>query len=132
MLPLSFPTRWRLAGIILLFAVLGVAMAPELWPWLSGGGTRLPNDKLMHGVTFAFLAIWYSGQYPRRSYWLLILGLFVFGAFIEVCQSFVTYRTAEAADLAADALGVLVGIAIALAGLGGWSMRFESWISRRG
>jgi len=131
MLPLSYPTRWRFAGIFLLLAVLAVAMAPAFWPWLGAGGSRLFVDKWMHGFTFVLLAIWYAGQYERRYYGWLILGLLVFGGLIEICQSMVTYRTAELADFFADALGVLVGILIAVAGLGGWSLRFESWLKDR-
>ncbi len=44
----------------------------------------------------------------------------------------VTYRSAETADFAADALGVGVGVVVAMFGIGGWSLRFEEWISGRG
>ena len=131
MLPLSYPTRWRFAGIFLLLAVLAATMAPEFWPWMRVGGTGLLVDKWVHGFTFAFLATWYAGQYDRRHYGWLVLGLLVFGGFIEVCQSMVTYRTAELADFVADALGIMTGILIAIAGLGGWSLRFESWLMDR-
>ena len=132
MLPLSYPARWRIAGITLLVIVLAAAMAPEFWPWMNRGGSVLQADKWGHALTFALLAVWYSGQYSRRSYGWLIVGLLVFGAFIEICQSLVTYRTAETADFAADALGVFAGIMVAIAGLGGWSLRFERWLKQRG
>ena len=132
MLPLSYPARWRIAGIALLLIVLAAAMAPEIWPWMNRGGSVLLADKWAHALTFAMLAVWYSGQYGRRSYGWLIGGLLIFGALIEVCQSAVTYRTAETGDFVADALGVFVGISVALAGLGGWSQRFESWLKNRG
>ena len=131
MLPLSYPNRWRIAGIALLLIVLGSTLAPEFGPWRYRG-SELLNDKWAHGITFALLAIWSTGHYGRHSYWRLVGGLLVFGAFIEVCQSLLTYRTAETADFAADALGVLAGMLIAMAGLGGWSLRFESWVRRFG
>ncbi len=131
MLPLSYPNHWRIAGIALLLIVLGGTLAPELGPWRYRG-SELLNDKWAHGITFALLAIWYTGQYGRRSYWRLVSGLLVFGAFIEFCQSLLTYRSAETADFAADAFGVLAGMLIAMAGLGGWSLRFESWVRRFG
>jgi VanZ family protein len=84
----------------------------------------------MHGFTFAALAVWYSGQYARRSYGWLALGLFIFGALIEACQSMVTYRTAEMADLIADVLGIAVGILIEQMGVGGWSLQAEEWLRR--
>jgi len=131
MLPLSYPSRWRVAGIFLLLSVLGVTLAPELWPWMGGGGSYwILSDKWMHGFTFVALAVWYSGQYARRSYGWLALGLLIFGALIEACQSMVTYRTAEMADLIADVLGIAVGILIALMGAGGWSLQAEKWLRR--
>jgi hypothetical protein len=132
MLPLRYPLRWRIAGILLLTGVLGAALAPEIWPWMGGGGPDwLLADKWMHGFTFTALALWFSGQYARRSYWWLAIGLSVFGSMIEASQSLVTYRTAETADLVADLLGIAAGFAIALSGAGGWSLRVESWLRRR-
>ena len=84
------------------------------------------SDKWLHGIMFASMVVWYSGQYARRSYWFLALGLLAFGLLIEFCQSLVSYRTADSGDLIADILGILVGLAIALVGLGGWSARVES------
>lgn len=132
MLPLRYHTRWRIAGIFLLMGVFGVAIAPDIWPWSGGLGRGwFLSDKWMHGFTFTALAIWYSGQYARRSYWWLATGLLVFGAFIEACQSMVTYRTAESGDLIADVLGITAGILIALSGIGGWSLRVEKWLDRQ-
>lgn len=131
MLPLSYPNRWRIAGIALLVIVLAGTLAPEFGA-LKGRGSDLLNDKWAHGITFTLLAVWYAGQYDRHYYWRLVTGLLLFGAFIEFCQSLLTYRTAETADFAADALGVFVGVLIALSGLGGWSLRFERWVHRFG
>mgnify|MGYP006091892711 FL=1 len=132
MLPLQYQRRWNIAGVLLLIAVLTGAMAPPLFLW---SGTGLPSlmlfDKWLHGITFASMVVWYSGQYARRSYWLLALGLLAFGLLIEFCQSLVSYRTAESGDLIADILGILVGLGIALVGLGGWSARVESWLQSK-
>jgi len=131
-LPLQYQRRWKIAGVLLLIAVLTVAMAPPLFPWLGTGSPLLMlSDKWLHGITFASMVVWYSGQYARRSYWLLALGLLAFGLLIEFCQSLVSYRTAESGDLIADILGILVGLAIALVGLGGWSARVESWLQSK-
>ncbi|MDE0755438.1 MAG: VanZ family protein [Woeseiaceae bacterium] len=132
MLPLQYQRRWKIAGVLLLIAVLTVAMAPPLFPWPGTGSPWLMlSDKWQHGITFASMVVWYSGQYARRSYWLLALGLLAFGLLIEFCQSLVSYRTAESGDLIADILGILVGLAIALVGLGGWSARVESWLQSK-
>jgi len=128
-LPLQYQRRWKIAGVLLLIAVLAAAMAPELFPTSA---TSAPwsnlSDKWLHGITFAFMAIWYSGQFARQSYWMVGLGLLAFGLLIEFCQSLVTYRTAETGDLIADILGILAGLTMALVGLGGWSARVETWL----
>jgi len=126
MLPLNYPVRWRIAGVLLLLAVMAFAMAP-----VSNGPDWNVSDKWAHGVTFAILAIWYSGQYSRRAYVWVAVGLMTFGALIEYGQSMLTYRTAEFADLTANLLGVLAGITIALVGIGGWSLRVERWLQKR-
>ncbi len=133
MLPLSYPGRWRFAGLLLLIGVLGFAMMPALFPWSGDSGPRwLPlSDKWLHGITFAFLAVWYSGQFARRSYGWLAVALVAFGGLIEVCQSLVSYRTAETGDLIADILGVGCGLILALIGAGGWSLRAEDWMQKK-
>lgn len=130
MLPLRYTRRWRLAGALFLLIVLGSTLMPAWWFW-----SELPRaalfaaDKWLHGITFALLAIWFSGQYARRSYWRIALGLIVFGLLIEFCQRMVSYRTAEFADLVADIAGMFAGLAIGALGAGGWSLRFEQWLA---
>ncbi|MGI9202573.1 MAG: VanZ family protein [Woeseiaceae bacterium] len=133
MLPLSYPGRWKIAGALLLLGVLAVAMMPALFPWPDKPGVRWLqlSDKWLHGITFAFLAVWYSGQFARRSYGWLAMALIAFGGLIEFCQSLVSYRTAETGDLIADVLGIGGGLIIAFIGAGGWSLRAEDWIQRK-
>jgi len=132
MLPLSYPAGWRIASYFLMAAVLGIALAPEIWPWGDRPGHDwYLSDKWMHGLTFAGLTIWYSGQYARASYWRFAFGLLLFGALIEVCQSMTTYRTAETSDLIADILGIGAGILVALTVAGGWSLKLERWLQNR-
>ena len=132
MLPLRHTRRWRIAGLILLLLVLVATLMPAVWVSKRAFLTWFVYvDKWLHGITFVILAIWFAGQYRRRSYWRIGLGLMAFGVLIEACQRLVTYRSAEWFDLAADAAGIGVGLAIALAGLGGWSLRFEQWLQDR-
>ena len=132
MLPLRYAHRWQLAGIVILSLVFASALIPSIWPddrqfqpWL------VDADKLMHTVTFVFLAVWFSGQFRPRSYWRIGAGLIAFGALIELAQRFISYRSAEWLDLVADTLGIVVGLLIATAGLGGWSLRLEHWCAHR-
>ena len=131
MLPLRFHSRWRLAGVALLLAVLAGALLPA---WLMPKvpvRTFLELDKWLHGIVFLFLAVWFTGQYARHAYWALGLGLLAFGALIEICQYFTVTRAAEVDDLYADAIGITLGLMIGLGGAGGWSLRMERWWLQR-
>lgn len=128
MLPLRYTRSWQVAGILVLIGVLVAALSPAM-PEMQQ--TKWLTDKSLHGLTFAFLTVWFSGQYARRSYWHLALGMLAFGGLIEVCQRMLTYRSAEAMDLVADAIGVAAGLLVALAGAGGWSLRLEHWLHAR-
>lgn len=130
MLPLSYPRRWKIAGFLLLIAVLAAAVAPAINPG-SHTARWLPiSDKWLHGITFAILAVWYSGQFAKSAYWRIAIGLVVFGGFIEFCQSLVSYRTAETGDFIADVTGIVVGLTISMVGLGGWSVKAEHWMQK--
>ena len=129
MLPLRFAGRWRAAGFLLLVFVLVATLMPAYWifPTKREFLTWFVHvDKWLHSLTFVFLAIWFAGQYRPRSYWRIALGLIAFGVLIEACQRLVTYRSADWFDILADAAGIAVGLGIALAGLGGWSLRVEN------
>ena len=128
MLPLRHEKRWRLAGIVLLLAVLVATITPTLW--LPSSTKILLADKWLHLLTFTFLSLWFTGQYARRSYMRLVVGLTAFGVLIEVGQGMISYRSAEWLDLVADIAGIGIGLCIAIAGLGGWSLRFEQWLER--
>lgn len=134
MLPLHYARRWRIASAALLTLVLAVTIMPVVWLWPDRARMVLwieHLDKVAHAGTFAILALWFAGQYRRRSYWRIAVGLLAFGALIEICQRFVGYRAAEWPDLGADAIGIIVGLTIATAGAGGWCQLIEAWYIRR-
>ncbi|MEX2495348.1 MAG: VanZ family protein [Woeseia sp.] len=116
----------------MLLLVCVATLTPAVWFMPDMRHTSsLYADKWFHGITFVFLTVWFSGQYRRSSWWRLAAGMLAFGALIEVCQQMLSYRSAESLDLAADAAGVAVGLLIAWAGAGGWSLRIEQWIAAR-
>jgi len=132
MLPLRFARRWRSASLFLLVAVLAATLMPAVWFWDDRRSflSWITNiDKWLHALTFAFLAVWFAGLYRPGSYWRIAVGLLLFGALIEFCQSFVTYRTAEWFDLFADAAGIAAGLMAAFAGLNVWCVRLEAWLA---
>jgi len=134
MLPLNHSRQWRIASIAMLLLVLASALMPAVWfldekasvlSWLDHA------DKWLHASTFLVLSLWFAGQYRPRSYWRIALGLMVFGLFIEFCQRLVSYRMADWADVGANTIGIVVGLLVALAGLGGWCLRVENWHAAR-
>jgi glycopeptide antibiotics resistance protein len=130
MLPLQFARYWWIAGIVLLVLVLAAMLMPAVWifPTKRDFLAWFVNvDKWLHGIIFVFLAVWFSGQYRPQHYWRIGVGLILFGVLIEACQRLVTYRSADVFDIAADAGGIAIGLVIASAGLGGWSV----WVENR-
>lgn len=83
-----------------------------LWGTLrpsEDGVSSLPlNDKQIHALAFAGLVLPMSFV-PNTSLWRLALGAAFFGAAIELIQP--TFgRSAEWADLAADIVGIALGL----------------------
>jgi VanZ family protein len=133
MLPLRHARRWQFAGFAVLVSVLAATLLPAIWFMQEMRDPRIAHsDKWIHAITFMLLTIWFSGQYAKRSYWRIAAGMLAFGAFIEVCQrTLTTYRSGEMLDLVADAVGILAGLLVAWAGVGGWSLKVEQWIAAR-
>ncbi|MCH9692976.1 MAG: VanZ family protein [Gammaproteobacteria bacterium] len=134
MLPLQHTRRWLAASVLMLVFVLIAAMMPAVWFFDSkvAALSWFENvDKWLHGITFMVLAAWFTGMYRRHSYWRIALGLLAFGLMIEVCQRMVSYRSADFYDLMADAGGIIAGLLIGIAGLGGWCMRLENRLVAR-
>jgi glycopeptide antibiotics resistance protein len=133
MLPLRYAVFWRFLSALLLIFVLAAMLAPPGW---FGCGVYRRSwfehaDKLLHGLTFIVLAAWFAGLFERRWYLALAVWLTVFGLLVEACQHLVGYRTADWLDIAANSVGILIGLSFALVGLGGWGPWFEDWYSRR-
>lgn len=127
MIELRYAWRWQVAGILLLAMVLTAALLPET-PLTDLAAMLIRSDKAMHVIAFTVLAIWFSGQYEKRSYWRIAAGLIAFGVLIELIQGTLSYRTSEWLDLAGDALGIALGLAIGALGAGGWSLQVEEWL----
>ena len=133
MLPLKHPLLWRALSLALLVLVLIGALSPAVWFGNKADALSFIKnaDKWVHGLTFFVLAVWFSGLVERRRYWLVGLGLVMFGALLEFFQLYVRYRMADQFDIAANTAGIIVGLAIATAGLGGWGLRAENWYARQ-
>ena len=132
MLPLRHAGLWRFLSVILLLVVLAGTLSPTFWfdskvealVWFENA------DKWIHGLSFLFLSIWFAGLWERRAYWRIAVGLMLLGFIIEGGQRLVGYRTADWLDIAANTVGIIVGLTAATAGLGGWGPRLEARYSR--
>lgn len=77
------------------------------------------NDKLIHGLMYAFLAVaWvlplqkYMSS-PLRANLLVWICVTAYGSLMEMLQRFCTLsRSGDMADLYADALGALIGLSL--------------------
>ncbi len=88
------------------FAILLLALLPP--------GPDLPStgwDKGNHVLAFTVLTVLGCRAYPERIA-AVLAGAILYGGLIEVLQSFTHYRSAEWADLVADAIGVIAGRAL--------------------
>ncbi len=133
MLELHYARFWRAASVVLLIVSLAAALMPAIWFWsdrVKVASWLGSIDKWYHFMAFFLLAIWFGGLFRRRQYWRVALGLLAFGVLIEVCQRGVGYRSAEWLDVAADAAGIVAGLAVAWGGLGGWALGVERWLGR--
>jgi VanZ family protein len=108
----SRPARraWAATLSLLTVTVLFLALRP------GSGGPTLGWDKANHALAFACLA--FSGLFAlrerRRAPLWVAIGLLALGGLIELVQLHVPGRSAEWADLLADAVGIGLGLAAAL------------------
>ena len=134
MLPLRHTGLWRVLSVVILVIVLVATLSPAVWFFDSKAKALFwfhNVDKLLHALTFVALTIWFTGLYERRVWWLTALGLVLFGSLVEFFQLQVGYRTADWRDVAANTAGIIIGLTVAAAGLGGWVLRVEDWYSRQ-
>jgi VanZ family protein len=117
---------WALGGVGLLVLIAYMCLVP---------GDDVPDvqisDKLVHFLMFLIPAFWIGSTIDRRHLLLAGAGLLIYGALLELAQSWLNWgRAAEWMDFLADAIGVVAGLALALTPLGRWAHWLES-LSRK-
>ena len=108
--------RWRRHWRLLLLALAAVSAYFAFMP--VSPQLALPLwDKFNHVAAFAAMAV--AAAFAQPATWrhagTAAAGLLVYGAFIELVQSLLPTRFADAADLLADALGAACGLVLAAA-----------------
>ncbi len=85
------------------------------------------GDKLLHAITFAGLMGWWGNIYDgRRPRAWAALGCLVFGIFIEFAQWVAPSRHADAFDVLADGIGILLALLLLRTPLAGVLASLES------
>jgi len=119
---LRFASLWLFAGLALMSLVMMVSLLPIRSEVLEVTYV----DKVMHMIVFMGLMVFFCGFVQVQLRWLLVLFLLACGGLIEVLQIPVPGRAAEAADLMADMVGIMLGWLLASKWLGNWTIWVES------
>ncbi|MBD9663179.1 VanZ family protein [Variovorax sp. VRV01] len=90
-----------------MLALLVLSLAP-----LSADLPTTGWDKGNHALGFAVLGLLGQWAWPGRTA-IVLTALLAYGGLIELLQSFTPDRVAEAADLLADWVGLLLGAGLA-------------------
>jgi len=129
---LRYGNVWLGGGILLMLFVLYSTVTPGgLMPSFLDLMPSFLTDKALHFLAFMSLMLWFCGVFRLRLSPLVALILLAFGIGIELIQSRLPYRSAEVADAMFDVGGILLGWALAAAGLGGWAAMIEAWFSEK-
>ena len=123
---------WVVLGVLLMMAVAAIALLPAT-RHLTALALALPaGDKLLHMLAFAALMGWWGNLYhrPRRRLGVAAACL-LFGLLIECAQWPHNPRDASVWDLAADALGLVLGGLLLRTPLAGVLARAERWFGLR-
>lgn len=122
---LRYGLWWSGIGLSLVLVVLYFCLEPP-----GAGGVFLIPDKLSHALAFFGLTAWFAALVERRYYGLVAMLMLALGIAIELLQGWMALgRSAELADVYADAIGVALGLAISLPIRESWLQRVERWLS---
>lgn len=117
--------RWRPAwiagGFVLVAVVAYICLIPSTS--LPRGGL---GDKVEHALTYFALSLWFGGLVAPSKYFRLGLTLVAFSILIELLQGAMGLgRSADAEDVVANAIGVMVGLGLCAVGARRWPFLAE-------
>jgi len=124
LLPLRYPRFWVGLGVLL---VLGV-ITGSLVPAQVIEEIKL-SDKLEHTGSYFVLMFWFGGMWPRSRQLGVAVALCLLGVALDLLQGLTATRTLDPTDMAANAMGVLLALALTLSFFNGWCQRIERLFS---
>lgn len=98
---------WRVALMVSLAAIVFLATTPNPYPVPASA-----SDKVNHLIAFIELTLLARLAWPELKAIWPAAALLAYGLGIEVVQAGLPYRDFSLADLAADAAGIAVGLAL--------------------
>ncbi|MFC1580779.1 VanZ family protein [Thermodesulfobacteriota bacterium] len=106
---LRYPKFWLALGCLWVGLVIFLSLVPAPTQPVDIPGL----DKVGHIFAYWFLMFWFGLIYnPGRAYRRLGLGFVIMGIILECIQGALGDRTFEWGDIAANALGVIVGLVL--------------------
>jgi len=124
---LRYRRAWFCLGLLMALCVVVMSLLPSHDIPALG-----VNDKIEHGVAYLGLGFWFGSLIGRRDSLFLLLALLALGGGIEIAQGLMGLgREADLMDLAADAVGSLLGLGLAATPLGRWVRFIEDLLPRR-
>jgi VanZ family protein len=106
--PLRLRAVWLAIAWLLVAAVIYLSVTPQ--------PLEIPvdeGDKYGHLLAYGTLMLWFAQLYERSARWVAALGFIALGVALEYVQRSTGYRSFDVWDMAADAAGVLTGLALA-------------------
>lgn len=117
---LRYRSWWIAAAWIQVILIVILGLIP------ATGVSLLPvSDKVIHFAEFFVLMVWFGGIYCGERQWLVFLGLAMLGIAIELAQGLNVFRTFDVGDIAANFVGLLVGLLAVRTVLRNWCGRVE-------
>jgi len=103
---LRYKSYWLVIGYALVALVVYLSLTSDPLDLNLGFENQ---DKLYHAFAYFTQTFWFSQIYYKKSHrGILVLVFLLLGGLMEYLQSFSPYRTADIADMAANASGVLL------------------------
>lgn len=127
MLPLRHPRVWLALGWALVIGVVVGSLVPGQMLRSVGVG-----DKIMHGGSYFLLMVWFAGLYSRKVHPIIAVVLLLLGAGLDLLQATTKTRSFDLHDIAANGLGIVVGLLLSLWLLEGWCQRLERRLAALG